>query len=132
MDDDQAAFLNEGLPPSWKFKLLELYWRSYSNVIDLVVVCLCVIVMITTVLPGWCTQGTTILDTVLLVLRNVVQSTTIDFADTRTPSIDFDDDISGVTIGPVATGVRRSVNPQVPTPGNGIWPSAGAGYKVLA
>lgn len=109
----------------------KLYWQSYSNIADLVVVTLSFIVLVV-VLSNHCSQGTTIIDSILLVTRNVVQfvrlflmlrknnrnlnarETTIDFADVRAPSIDFTDDDMGYALDdprPQTQNVRRGLSP---------------------
>ncbi|CAG8495360.1 2171_t:CDS:2 [Ambispora gerdemannii] len=92
------------------FALKQLFWKSIYNIVDIILVCLCVLTLIF-ILVGGCSSGwksEELLDTFLLVARNLVQfcrlivilrknkknrsarNARIDFSDVRPPSISID------------------------------------------
>ncbi|CAG8479963.1 9802_t:CDS:2 [Ambispora leptoticha] len=92
------------------FALKQLFWRSVYNIVDIILVFLCVLTVLF-ILAGGCSSGQKseeLLDTLLLVARNLVQfgrlivmlrknkknrsarNARIDFSDVRPPSVSID------------------------------------------
>ncbi|RIA89428.1 hypothetical protein C1645_197717 [Glomus cerebriforme] len=89
----------------------KLFWKSIFNVIDIILVVLCITTLLFIINGGCSHKGEEVFDLILLVLRNVIQGArliiilrkneknrkarTIDFTNVRAPSVSMDVDSMG-------------------------------------